>query len=212
MNARRRDDILQHLKQDIGDSDTNKQKREKLHKNVETELHRRFRPHSNPSTTKSKYNPRNDLVIPAQGIYNILDKSNKRDRGPYSTKSEKDEIDKTDKIDQIHQAEFVNKLQNAEMSETISDLKQVTQNGLKTMFADAVGKQNNFINSVSRFDSPNVVNQGPIQDYIDPVTSDSSDNQMINEVSNNLSSPSDLMEVGPSREYQEEVLPLYAVE
>merc|ERR1712139_308666 len=70
-----------------------------------------------------------------------------------------------------HQAQLVEKLQKAEIGEALSDLKTVTQNGLKTMFADAVGKQNNFINHVSNYNPsiPHSLSNHQMSEYIGPI-------------------------------------------
>lgn len=125
------------------------------------------------------YDARSELMMPADNIYGMLTKSSKMDHvthkmtpSAYETKVSKAEIEAKDKLDELRQAQFVEKLQKEEMGEALSDLKEVTQNGLKTMFADAVGKQNNFIQSVSNY-NPNLPRSfnppPPLSEYGPPV-------------------------------------------
>jgi len=115
--------------------------------------------YENENRQQAKYDARSELMMPTtDNIYGMLTKGSKMDHvtrhmtpSAYETKVSKAEIEAKDKLDELHQAQFVEKLQKEEMGEALSDLKEVTQNGLKTMFADAVGKQNNFINSVSNY-------------------------------------------------------------
>ena len=124
------------------------------------------------------------------------------------SKVSKAEIEAKDKLDELRQAQYVEKLQKAEMGEALSDLKEVTQNGLKTMFADAVGKQNNFINSVSNYNpniNPNIprsFNGPPLNEFIE---GPGEERRYGNEINTNLPGPED--ETG-DREFSPDV-PMY---
>jgi len=161
-----------------------------------------------------KYDARSELIMPADNVYGMLSKGSKMDHvthqmtpSAYETKVSKAEIEAKDKLDELHQAQFVEKLQKAEMGEALSDLKEVTQNGLKTMFADAVGKQNNFINSVSNY-APNIprsFNGPPLNEFEGPMGA-GDERRYGNEINTSLPGPED--EVG-DREFSPDV-PMYS--
>jgi hypothetical protein len=161
--------------------------------NSRTKLHNIYDTMKRPKNENqnSMNDPRSELIMPANNIYGMLTKGNKMDQithqmtpSQYETKVSKAEIEAKDKLDELHQAQLVEKLQKAEIGEALTDLKTVTQNGLKTMFADAVGKQNNFINHVSNYNPsiPRSLSNHQMTEYIGPIGT-ISDNLYGNEMS-----------------------------